>query len=75
MGTYAGFWKRFVAYLIDTIIIGIVIAVPVIIMIAVGAGAGAAIEQNVEDSEAAAGLLGLIFGATMFVILACVVAE
>jgi len=73
--SYAGFWKRFVAYLIDGILLGIVelvIFIPVLGMLGLGiAGAG----SNGEDMEHAAGmLLAFIFGPLLFAILAIAVA-
>ncbi len=46
--TYAGFWKRFAAYLIDTVIMGIaaaIIIVPTIIMLGLGVAMTAASEE------------------------------
>jgi uncharacterized RDD family membrane protein YckC len=52
---YAGFWRRFVAYLIDQIIVGIaafVVLIPGLALLGVGIGAGI-----MEDSESAVGLV------------------
>jgi uncharacterized RDD family membrane protein YckC len=62
MFPYAGFWLRFVAYVIDALIIGIV-AVPVIVLIAIVTGLGAAISSisaHPDDPNA-------IFAATGFI--------
>lgn len=74
IGTYAGFWKRFAAYLIDSIIMGAVtflILIPFLAMLGIGAGVGHAM----EDSEAAAGLIGLLVGVYLFAVVVMMVAQ
>jgi uncharacterized RDD family membrane protein YckC len=74
VATYAGFWKRFAAYLIDSIIMGAVtflILIPFLAMIGISAGVSSAM----ENSEAAAGLIGLFIGAYFFAIFVMVVAQ
>ncbi len=66
--TYAGFWKRVAAYLIDGLILGLVnflVLVPFLAVIGVGAGVG----SSMDNPEAAAGLIGLIFGGLFFALL------
>jgi len=61
---YAGFWRRFVAYLIDSFIISIasfVIFIPVLGLLGIGIGAGA-----MEEPEAATGLIIAAIAAYMF---------
>jgi uncharacterized RDD family membrane protein YckC len=71
--TYAGFWKRFLAYLIDSLIVSVVsliVVVPVILMFGIGI-----LAQNEMEEEEAAGLLVALIGAYMFVIAFLVVAQ
>ncbi len=67
---YAGFWLRFVAYLLDVIIVGIV-AVPIVLVLAVATGASAALSSmsndNPQQALAAAGFV--IFLCSLFIIL------
>ncbi len=67
---YAGFWLRFVAYLLDVIIVGIV-AVPIVLVLAVATGASAALssmsDDNPQQALAAAGFV--IFLCSLFIIL------
>ena len=67
---YAGFWLRFVAYLLDVIIVGIV-AVPIVVVLAVATGASAALssmsDDNPQQALAAAGFV--IFLCSLFIIL------
>src|SRR5437870_2731225 len=57
-GTYAGFWRRFVAYLIDVVII----AIPAAILAAIiGALAGAAASSAQSGSTAATGAFSGLF--------------
>jgi len=72
--SYAGFWKRFAAYLIDTIIIGCVVG---IISLVFGIGlfgsmASMDMESMGEDETAvmAAGMIGGIMTFVLFVFLA-----
>jgi uncharacterized RDD family membrane protein YckC len=63
MYPYAGFWLRFVAYLIDNIILWIV-AAPILILLAVMMGVGAALGHagdHPEDFFAATGMVAFIF--------------
>jgi uncharacterized RDD family membrane protein YckC len=72
--TYAGFWKRFAAYLIDSIIMSAVtflVLIPFLAMIGISAGVSSAM----ENSEAAAGLIGLIIGAYFFAIFVMMIAQ
>jgi uncharacterized RDD family membrane protein YckC len=74
VATYAGFWKRFAAYLIDSIIMSAVtflVLIPILAMIGIGAGVSSAM----ENSEAAAGLIGLLIGAYLFSIFVLVIAQ
>jgi uncharacterized RDD family membrane protein YckC len=67
---YAGFWLRFVAYLLDVIIVGIV-AVPIVVVLAVATGASAALSSmsndNPQQALATAGFV--IFLCSLFIIL------
>jgi len=63
MYPYAGFWLRFIAYLIDSIILWIV-AAPILIFLAVMMGVGAALGHagdHPEDFFAASGMVAFIF--------------
>lgn len=60
---YAGFWKRFAAYFIDSFVIGIVTwVVQMIVMAGFGAGAGLAARNDPGAMIASAGIFGFIFG-------------
>lgn len=60
---YAGFWKRFAAYFIDSILIGIVTwVVQMIVMAGFGASAGLASRNDPGSMIASAGLFGFLFG-------------
>jgi uncharacterized RDD family membrane protein YckC len=68
--TYAGFWKRFAAYLIDALIIGVacwIIILPVLGLIGIGASSMEYSEEDMMtmDDEAAAGMAAMIIGASM----------
>jgi uncharacterized RDD family membrane protein YckC len=70
---YAGFWRRFVAYLIDSIIIGIVscvVFIPVFAILGIGIGFSA-----MEEEEAAGFLLAPLIGYMLFAGLVLAVAE
>ncbi len=72
--TYAGFWKRFVAYLIDDLLLGLfsfLVFIPVFGILGLGvAGMG-----NGDDVERSVGMLmGLIVGPLLLAILAICVA-
>ncbi|MEK6756022.1 MAG: RDD family protein [Bacteroidota bacterium] len=69
---YAGFWRRFVAYLIDSIILGVasfLVFIPVLGLLGIGIGAGA-----MEEPEAAAGLVMAAMAAYFFSILVIAIA-
>jgi len=73
--TYAGFWKRFAAYLIDGIILTVVswlVILPVLGLIGIGASSMEYSEEMEMDEEAAAGLAALVAGGMMmlFVVIA-----
>jgi len=76
--SYAGFWKRFLAYLIDNIIISIlafVILLPLLAAIGLaGAGMVSAVEDN-PDASVLIGSIGLLIGAYLFFILIVFVAK
>lgn len=68
--TYAGFWKRFAAYLIDALILGVaswIIILPVLGLIGIGASSMEYTEEDMMtmDDEAAAGLAAAMIGACM----------
>ncbi len=67
--TYAGFWKRFAAYLIDTIILGVacwLIILPVLGLIGLGMADSMESMQSGEMSEeAATGMAAAAMGAIM----------
>jgi uncharacterized RDD family membrane protein YckC len=72
--TYAGFWKRFAASLIDSIIMSAVtflVLIPFLAMIGISAG----VSSTMENSEAAAGLIGLLVGAYLFAIFVMLIAQ
>jgi len=61
---YAGFWRRFVAYLIDSIIIGIVsclVFIPIFVVLGIGIGFSA-----MEEEEAAGFMLAPLIGYILF---------
>ncbi|MFH0989951.1 MAG: RDD family protein [bacterium] len=69
---YAGFWRRFVAYIIDSIIVGFaafIIILPAIGLLGVGIGVGIT-----EDSEAGLGLIIAAIASYVFGILVIVIA-
>lgn len=73
MTSYAGFWKRFLAYVIDALIIGavyLVILVPVFGLL----GLGAASAENFENEEAATGFFIAAMGVYFFAVLAIFIA-
>ena len=60
---YAGFWKRFAAYFIDTLLIGIVTwVVQMIVMAGFGASGGLASRGDPGAMIASAGVFGFLFG-------------
>lgn len=65
---YAGFWKRFAAYLIDSIILGVaswIIILPILGLIGFGASSMDMSDPAMMDEEAAAGFTAAIVGASM----------
>jgi uncharacterized RDD family membrane protein YckC len=70
---YAGFWRRFVAHLIDQIVVGIaafVIFIPGLALLGVGFGAGV-----MEESESAVGLILAAIAAYLVAILLIVIGQ
>ena len=69
--TYAGFWKRFAAYLIDTIIIGFVMG---IIMMVFGVGLFTSMatmdEMTMDEGDAEAMAAGMIGGMMTLILVA-----
>ena len=60
---YAGFWKRFAAYFIDSFLVGIVTwIVQMIVMAGFGVGAGLTARSDPGSMIAGAGLFGFMFG-------------
>ncbi len=71
--TYAGFWKRFAAHLVDSFIIGVcsmIIILPVVIMMGIGFGASAI---DMEGSEEMIPVLIALLGAYLLVVLIAVI--
>lgn len=71
--TYAGFWKRFVAYLIDSIVLsvaGILAILPILGLIGLGVGSAMS-----GDSESMVGFIMAAVGAYLIAILALMVAS
>ena len=70
---YAGFWRRFVAHLIDQIIVGIasfVVFIPGLALLGVGIGAGI-----MEESESAVGLIFAAIAAYLVAIMFIVIGQ
>lgn len=70
---YAGFWWRFLAYILDAIIIGVIqwiIVVPVLALI--GFSAASAASNGMNEAEAI-GMVGAIVGTAMITYLALIV--
>jgi uncharacterized RDD family membrane protein YckC len=59
---YAGFWARFVASLVDGLILGIPFWLVVIVLISIFGGFGMMLHRNPVDPRAAAAFLAPIFG-------------
>ncbi len=74
MFSYAGFWKRFVAYIIDSLLLGVVFVVPAVMFGVFSAFSGAALEQDMQDPEMAAGLIGMLFGGMLLFALVAIAA-
>ncbi len=79
--SYAGFWKRFTAYLIDSIILGVAtmfLFIPLLGMFGVGMVSDLEDmqynEEMMMDDEAAAGLMALFFGVYFLTVLVASVA-
>ncbi len=67
---YAGFWKRFAAYLIDSLILGVaswIIILPVLGAIGLGMESMEYSEEMMMDEEAAAGMAAVLVGGMMMV--------
>jgi len=73
--TYGGFWIRFVAYIIDIIILGIVSSIVIIpILGALGFGAYGTMSNGGEMTEDQIGaLMGMITGAGIFMYIANII--
>lgn len=70
---YAGFWRRFVAHLIDNVVVGIVallLFIPALAILGIGIGAG-----MMEESESGIGILFAFIAAYMAAILVIVVLQ
>jgi uncharacterized RDD family membrane protein YckC len=70
---YAGFWRRFVAHLIDQIIVGIaafVVFIPGLALLGIGIGAGI-----MEESESAIGLILAAVAAYLAAILLVIIGQ
>ena len=70
---YAGFWRRFVAYLIDSIIVSIVswiVFIPILAALGIGIGL-----SGMEEQEAAGFILAPLIGYILFLGLVLAVAE
>ena len=70
---YAGFWRRFVAYLIDSIIVSIVswiVFIPILAALGIGIGL-----SGMEEEEAAGFILAPLIGYILFLGLVLAVAE
>jgi uncharacterized RDD family membrane protein YckC len=70
---YAGFWRRFVAYIIDQLILGVVafmVFVPALALLGLGVGAG-----MMEEEEGAMGLVIAAIAAYFTAILVLIVTE
>ncbi len=73
--TYAGFWKRVAAYLIDGLVLGVaswLIILPVLGLVGIGASSMEYSEDMMMDEEAAAGMAAMVMGGMMmlFVVIA-----
>jgi uncharacterized RDD family membrane protein YckC len=70
---YAGFWRRFVAHLIDQIVVGIaafVVLIPGLALLGIGIGAGI-----MEESESAVGLIFAAIAAYLMAIVLIIVGQ
>ena len=76
--SYAGFWKRFLAYIIDNIIISVVsfvILLPLLAMIGLaGFGMASSGDEN-ADAGVILGSIGMLLGAYLFFILIVFIGE
>ena len=68
--SYAGFWKRFAAYLIDTILVGAVVGI-ISLVFGVGLfGSMATMDvQSMSEEESAAMAAGMVGGLMMFALI------
>jgi uncharacterized RDD family membrane protein YckC len=64
---YAGFWVRFVAHLVDNLILGIPMTLVIVVLIFLFGGFGLMMRGRVNDPRAAAAVLGPIFLAMFLV--------
>jgi uncharacterized RDD family membrane protein YckC len=75
---YAGFWRRFVAYIIDKLILGIlstIVVLPVVLFIGLGAfSMGARAHEDTDFPESFPILMAMV-GAWMMLILLIIIAE
>lgn len=70
--TYAGFWKRVAAYLIDGLILTVVswlVILPVLGLVGIGASTMEYSEDMMMDEEAAAGMAAMVMGGMMMLFL------
>jgi uncharacterized RDD family membrane protein YckC len=70
--TYAGFWKRVAAYLIDGLILTVVswlVILPVLGLVGIGASSMEYSEDMMMDEEAAAGMAAMVMGGMMMLFL------
>ncbi|MBI4547597.1 MAG: RDD family protein [Ignavibacteriae bacterium] len=76
MATYAGFWKRFAAYIIDSIIISIacfIIIVPLLGLLGIGLFTSS--HDYYGNEEVSAGFLALFLGAYMSAIIVLIIGQ
>ncbi|MBZ5642846.1 MAG: RDD family protein [Acidobacteriia bacterium] len=66
---YGGFWLRFVAYLIDGVILGIPFGLVVMVLFVMFGGFGLMMHRRVGDPRAAAAFLGPMFLGFLFAML------
>jgi uncharacterized RDD family membrane protein YckC len=66
---YAGFWVRFVAHLVDNLILGIPMMLVIVVLIFLFGGFGVMMRRNLNDPRAAAAFVGPIFLAVFLVAL------
>jgi uncharacterized RDD family membrane protein YckC len=69
---YAGFWMRFLAYLIDSLVVGVasaIIIVPIFLVMGLGAAAGITSSPDQIDEEAVTGLAVAAAGILFLVVI------